>query len=193
MSLSLDIIKACKQKDQRAQREVYRYLLPYLKPVANRYLRNNQFIKDVLQESFVKMFLKFETYNLEQSALITWATKIVIHTSINYNQRIIPIKNHLDIADLNIAVYEGKDDVFIQEISKEQLKHVLDHMPNSFSEVFNLHVIDGYDHEEISEILGISTVLSRKKLSRARAWIKSSEVLRKIVVIVCLFQIIGTI
>lgn len=193
MSLSLDIIKACQQKDQRAQREVYRYLLPYLKPVAYRYLRNNQFIQDVLQESFVKMFLKFDTYNFEQSALITWATRIVIHTSINYNQRVIPINNHLDIADLNIADSDSNDEIFIEEVSREQLKYLLDHMPPSYSEVFNLNVIDGYDHEEISEILDISIELSRKKLSRARAWIKSSEVLKKIVVIICLFQIIGAI
>lgn len=193
MSLRLDTIKACQQKDQRAQREVYRYLLPYLKPVAYRYLRNNQFIQDVLQESFVKIFLKFDTYNLEQSALITWATKIVIHTSINYNQRVIPINIHVDISDLNISDSDLNDEEYIEEVSREQLKYLLNQMPQSYSEVFNRKVIDGYDHQEISEILNISVELSRKKLSRARAWIKSSEVLRKIVVIVCLFQIIGTI
>lgn len=191
MSLSPDVIEACKQKDQRAQREVYRYLLPYLKPVAYRYLRNNQFIQDVLQESFVKMFLNFHTYNLEKSALVTWASKIVIHSSINYNKRVIPVATHIDVSDVEIEGLE--DDVYLEDVTPEKLRYLLRNMPDSYSEVFNLNIIDGYDHQEISQILDISVELSRQKLSRARSWIKRSDLLRKILVIICLFQIIGSI
>lgn len=178
------IILSCKRKERKGQKALYALLLPRLKPIANRYLRNNQYVLDVLQESFVKLFKEIDTFDENKGTIQAFASKIVINTSINFNNRIIGIRS-VEI-DEN-KWFESKPPIAESDISKEYLLSLLSEMPRSYYEVFNLYVIDGYDHEEISEILNINQSLSRKKLSRARAWIRKSEFLKNIVSLILLF------
>lgn len=185
--INKDIINACKRKERSAQKAVYQVLLPYLKPIAKRYLRNNQYVLDVLQESFVKIFLDINQFSEKKGTLFSWARKIVINKSINYNNRIIGM-HKLDIESLEIAdSFDLKDE---KSIDKKSLEIILKKMPKGYFEVFNLYIIDGYDHNEISEILDITPVLSRKKLSRAREWFRNSEFVKKSVMLLILIQII---
>jgi len=178
------IIAGCKNKDQASQKALYSFLLPYLKPIASRYLRNNQFVLDVLQESFVRIFLDIDQYDSNKGDINSWATKIVINKSINYNNRIIGLHT-FEIE--NDEIVEMPNDLSEENHDKESLLKILNKMPRGYFEVFNLYVIDGYDHQEIASILGISAELSRKKLSRARAWLKKGTFMKQIVVIILLF------
>lgn len=180
-----DIINACRRKERSAQQKVYQQLLPYLKPIATRYLRNNQYVMDVLQESFVKIFMDFHQFDAAKANLFTWSRKIVINRCINYNNRIIGIRN-LNIEKIEISETIDFDNP--KTFDKKTLESILLKMPKNYFEVFNLYVIDGYDHHEIAEILDISPALSRKKLSRARQWFKNSEFLKRIVILLCLIQ-----
>lgn len=185
--INKDIINACKRKDRTAQKAVYQVLLPYLKPIAKRYLRNNQYVQDVLQESFVKIFLDINQFSEDKGNLLSWASKITINKSLNYNNRIIGL-NKQNIESLEISETFNLNDE--KTIDKKSLNVILQKMPKGYFEVFNLYVIDGYDHLEISEILDITPALSRKKLSRARAWFKNSEFIKKIVMFLFLIQLI---
>ncbi len=171
MQISSDLIRACISQERKAQKQLYELLLPYLRAVANRYLQDVSYTKDVLQESFIKIFKNIGTYNPQLAPCHQWAARIVINTCINYNQR-ISVKAHeeLTINHHNIPITSQT----IQVISDEYLLLLLKQMPNEYFEVFNLFVIDEYSHQEIAELLNINEGLSRKRLSRAKEWLRGA-------------------
>lgn len=171
MEIKDSLVQACIAQDRKAQKELYLILLPYLRAVAQRYLKNTSYAKDVLQESFVKIFQRLETFETGKGALKSWAAKIVINTSINYNERVIGKST----SELNDDHRSTELEYPALEVSKKKLMSILKQMPQGYFEVFNLFVVDGYSHQEITGILNISEALSRKKLSRARSWLQKSR------------------
>ena len=171
MQIDDHLIKSCIGQDRIAQKQLYELLLPYLRAVANRYLRDTSYIKDVLQTSFVKVFQNLEKYDPDKAPLNKWAAKIVVNSCFNYNDRVIGIPKE----EFNVDQHELVDKPeIIQDLSDEYLLFILKQMPKGYFEVFNLFVIDGYKHDEIAKMLKITEVLSRKRLSRAKAWLKKT-------------------
>ena len=171
MDINNDIIQSCIKQERAAQNKVYKILLPYLRAVAYRYLKDTSYVKDVLQESFIKIFRSIDKYDMQKASLKQWATRIVINTSLNYNDRVIGFpKEELKILNTGILSIPKA----IQNLSNEHLLYILKQMPDNYFKVFNLHIIDGYSHQEISELLQINQELSRKRLSRARIWLKKT-------------------
>lgn len=169
MQINDDLIQSCKSQHRMAQKQLYLLLLPYLRAVANRYLRDTSFVKDVLQESFVKIFKHIERYDPNKAPFNKWAAKIVVNDCLNYNKRVIGIPNEeFDTTQHEIVCLPQ----VMKDLSDEHLLFILKQMPDGYFEVFNLFVIDGYKHNEIAQILDIKEALSRKRLSRARDWLK---------------------
>lgn len=169
MEIDSKLIEACLSNKRESQKQLYTLLLPYLRAITKRYIRNQCFVKDVLQESFIKIFNKLETYDHNKATLKTWAAKIAINESLNYNKRKIGApKEEIGEEAHTIFVYPK----IVAELSNQDLLSILKQMPTGYFEVFNLSVIDGYKHEEIAEMLNISTASSRKKLSRSKDWLK---------------------
>ena len=146
-------------------------LLPYLRAVANRYLKDTSYSKDVLQEGFIKIFKNLHTYDSNKAPLNQWATRIIINTALNFNDRIIGVPN-IDIISEGVETLNTPQ--AIKDMSNDHLLYILKQMPDNYFKVFNLHIIDGYSHQEIGDLLKISTELSRKRLSRARTWLKKT-------------------
>lgn len=172
MAINQSLIQSCKEHNRDGQKQLYLVLLPYLRAVANRYLRDTSYGKDVLQESFVKIFKSIDKYDPDKAPIKNWAARIVINTSLNYNERIIG-----DFTEELIVNYheQAVEQEVLEETSNADLMRLLKKMPTTYFEVFNLFVIDGYSHKEITEILGINEALSRKKLSRARSWLRKAK------------------
>ncbi len=169
MQINQDLIQSCKSHNRMAQKQLYQLLLPYLRAVASRYLRDTSFVKDVLQESFVKIFKHLDRYDPNKAPLNKWAAKIVVNDCLNYNKRVIGIPNEeFDTTQHEIVCLPQ----VMKDLSDEHLLFILKQMPNGYFEVFNLFAIDGYKHDEIAQMLGITEALSRKRLSRARDWLK---------------------
>lgn len=171
MEINQEIINHCLNGDTKAQKLLYLYLVPYMKAIAFRYLRDSSFSKDVLQESFIKIFKKLESFNPQKASIKSWAAKVVINTSLNFNQRVI--------GEPNVELEIEKHDVIslnnvLEDLSEEHILNLLKKMPRQWFDVFNLYIIDGYSHQEISELLNISLPLSRKRLSRGREWVKKT-------------------
>lgn len=171
MQISKQLISLCIANDRKAQHRLYEQLLPYLRAVANRYLKDTSYAKDVLQESFVKIFKNIEQYNHQKAGFHLWSVRIVINTTINYNNRVIKFSVPTTVDTFANLTTTPKA---IQNLSNEDLLTILKQMPNGYFEVFNLFIIDGYKHEEIAEILNISPASSRKKLSRAKKWLQDT-------------------
>lgn len=171
MTINEKLIKACRSQDRMAQKQLYELLLPYLRAVANRYLRDTSYTKDVLQESFVKIFRSLDKYDFQKAPIKKWAAKVVVNTSINFNNRVIKYA----IIEFDTAQHDVDFiPIVANQLTNEHLLKILKQLPKGYFEVFNLFVIDEYKHEEIAKILGISEVLSRKRLSRAKEWLKKN-------------------
>lgn len=168
MQIDDDLIRSCIASKRAAQKQLYGLLLPYLRAVANRYLRDTSYIKDALQESFIKIFKNIDKYDIERASFKSWASKITINSCLNYNQRVIGIPNEEFVKESHQTIVQWCEEKW----STEELLLILKQMPSGYFEVYNLFVIDGYSHTEIAKILGIDESLSRKRLSRGRAWVK---------------------
>ena len=175
MKISQQLIKSCQAQNRAAQKELYLALLPYLRAVISRYLRDNSYEKDVLQESFVKVFKSISKYDPNKAPLKNWAARIVINTCLNYNERIIGLPAEEFITEAHDTGNE--EEVKLDKITDERMLNVLKEMPKGYFEVFNLFVIDEYSHKEIAKILNIAEAVSRKKLSRAKNWLRKSGAL----------------
>ncbi len=176
MRLSDKLLELCISQNREAQKQLYELLLPYLRAVANRYLRDSSYTKDVLQESFVKIFRSMSQYDPEKAPFKQWAVRITINNSLNYNKRVIGTP----IEELVVSKHQGSVvPAVIEKWSTENMLLLLKQMPRDYFEVFNLSVIDGYSHAEIAELLNISEDLSRKRLSRGKTWLRNFFQLEK--------------
>lgn len=170
MHLSEKLIILCKAGKPVAQRQLYNLLLPYLRAIAVRYLRDPSYSKDVLQESFVKIFNKLHQHDLQRGTVKMWAARIMINTCLNYNVRVIgdpmeEINDQVKKVSVNYSDYA--------DFTDEHLLVILKQMPEKYYNVFNLAIIEGFTHQEIADILEITAMNSRKLLSRGRKWLQN--------------------
>lgn len=159
------IIKGCRNNNRSMQNALYRKFYAYGMSVCIRYVHAEQDAVAVLNEAFLRVFKNIQAFNLEQP-FIPWFRKILINTSLDQlrNQ-----KRFKEETELDEVVYEIPDraDVLSRLAYADLLEMVQTLMP-PYRTVFNLYAIDGYKHEEIAEILGISLSASKTNLARAR-------------------------
>lgn len=170
-----NVILKCLKRDRNSQKALYTYLLPYLKAVARRYLRESNYSKDALQESFVIIFRSLHKYDSNKGDIIKWTTRIVINVCLNINNRLIKKSVEYDNKYHDIKLESAVD----TRLEIEEVLSQLKSMPSKYYNVFNLYIIEGYKHAEIAELLGLSVELSRKRLSRAKAWVESNLEMNK--------------
>lgn len=162
------LLALCKSGNQRAQLEIYNRYSKAMYNTAIRIVKNSFKAEDIMQESFLTAFIKLKT--LEDPKLFgAWLKRIVINNSIShYNKTMKQIEVPLDA-----VIYKVEDETGINEDeqSNVKVKQILDLMktlkPN-YSLSLTLHLIEGYDYEEISQIMNISYANCRTLISRAK-------------------------
>ena len=173
--LSDRLLKACIQGDRKAQRKLYEQLAPKMFPVCLRYMNNREMAEDVMQDGFVTLFSKLDSYS-GTGSFEGWARKIFVNTALMQLRRndVLKESDNLDDAwDIG-----SPDPSAIQEIGHKELLELIAELPPSFRTVFNMYVIEGYSHKEIADELGISENTSRSQLQRARV-ILQKKILEK--------------
>ena len=169
MNVKQELIDRCKKKKRHAQKELYTMLLPYLVAVVRRYLFDKSYEKDMLQESFVKIFENIDQYDQKKGLFHKWAVRITINTCLSHNSKrrdIIEDEFYIEVHDL------PSEPLSYSGISNKKLLTLLDKMPQQYADIFNLFVIDEFNHKEIAIMLSITQDLSRKRLSRAKGWLR---------------------
>jgi RNA polymerase sigma factor (sigma-70 family) len=130
-------------------------------------LGNTENAEDVLQNSFVDIFTKLESFRYE-SAVGAWIKRIVINNCINFIK-----KRRLQFEELNdnIQKNELQDTPSVGEdvIKVEMIQKAIMQLPEGYRVVFTLYAMEGYDHEEIGDILGVTEATSKSQYSRAKA------------------------
>jgi len=128
-----------------------------------RIINNETEAEDVMQESFLKAFSKIDTYKGEVS-FGAWLKKIVINRSLDYLK-----KRKVKFEEINEKTNQLPDyQMETKEVNVQVIKDAIQKLPDGYRVVLSLYLIEGYDHEEISEILGISNSNSRTQYLRAK-------------------------
>lgn len=165
--MSLDqLITNCKKNDARAQSQIYKLFANKLFSLCLKYSRNYTEAEDNLQDAFVTIFNKIGQYN-SKGSLEGWMKRIAINTALQRYRTagVFDIINEDQIEDVSVEIDE-------EDISIDFLLKIIQELPDRYRLVFNLYVLDGYSHKEISELLKISTGTSKSNLARARMILK---------------------
>jgi len=129
-----------------------------------KYSNDKDDAKDIMQDGFIKVFQKIDQYSTKGS-FEGWVRRIMINTALEkYRSQVsmYPLDERMPISD------EGTNSTVIDELSAEELLAVIRELTPKYRMVFNLYAIEGYNHKEIGEMLGISEGTSKSNLSRAR-------------------------
>jgi RNA polymerase sigma-70 factor (ECF subfamily) len=151
--------------DRAAQKRLYELLAPKMFPVCMRYIGDRVQAEDLLQEGFITLFTRLDSYKGEGS-FEGWARKIFVTTALMSLRKKDALKMSDDLEAARGIKAETVNQV--QNIGYKELMELVMSLPDGFRTVFNLYVIEGYSHKEIGEMLGISEITSRSQLSRAR-------------------------
>ncbi len=163
-----ELIKECKLNNKRAQIELYRKYNQGMFNVAMRLLMNTESAEDVIQESFLSAFNNINTFKAEVT-FGAWLKKIVINKCINHLKKRQLTVVDLDETDTRQFKVENNDNwEFDTKLVLEDVKKTINKLPDKYKFVVMLYLIEGHDHEEISQILNISKVASRTQLMRGK-------------------------
>ncbi len=132
--------------------------------VSLRIVNNEAEAEDIMQESFLKAFRKIDTYRGEVS-FGAWLKKIVVNRSLDHLK-----KKKVKFEEMSAHTFHLADenDTY-EEVDVESIKRAIRQLPDGYRTILSLYLIEGYDHDEISEILGISNSASRTQYSRAKS------------------------
>ncbi|QQS51288.1 MAG: sigma-70 family RNA polymerase sigma factor [Bacteroidota bacterium] len=163
----LELIEACRKNDTKAQIEVYRFYCKAMFNVCLRLVKNSVEAEDLMQEAFISAFEKLDQYRAEVS-FGAWLKKIVINKCIDFLK-----KKKIQFVELDEAnrLEEDIEPDNLEGLTREieKIKTEINLLPDGYRTVLNLFVFEGYDHDEIAQILGIAASTSRSQYARAKA------------------------
>jgi len=167
-----DIIKRCKRGDRKAQESVYNLLAGKMFAICLRYCADYEEARDVLHDGFVTIFTKIGQFHNEGS-FEGWVRRIFVNHALERYRAItkLPVMEGVNENDLHFAEPDeddDKDEWGAYQLTEAELLAMVDGLPQQYKVVFNLYVIDGLSHRDISEKLGISESTSRSNFLRAR-------------------------
>jgi len=165
-----DIIERCKSGEQKAQFQLYKLYYKAMYNTCLRIVNDSQEVEDIMQEAFLKAFEKMKTYKGEVS-FGAWLKRIVINHSLDELR-----KRKLDMESIDDSLFELKEKKNEKErineeeviLKAEEIRDEINNLPDGYRIVLSLYLIEGYDHDEISEILNISSSTSRSQCTRAK-------------------------
>jgi RNA polymerase sigma factor (sigma-70 family) len=159
-----ELIEGCLKKDSKNQHRLFEQYSGKMMTVCRRYSHDQKEAEDILQESFIRVFANIGQYRFE-GPLEAWIRRIVVHTALK-----IIRKKSIHFADLDNHPEEAQliDSEALTNLGAEELLRLIACLPDGYRLVFNLYVIEGYDHSEIAALLNIDVVTSRSQLLKAR-------------------------
>jgi len=159
-----DLINGCIDGNRRMQEELYRRFSPRMYAVCLRYASSSEEAEDILQEGFIKIFKKLESYRGEGS-FEGWIRRIFVNTAIEHFRR----RRYLQpVTEKEENTVEGKYLSVLDSLAEKDILELIRQLSPGYRTVFNMYVVEGYTHKEIGDMLGISEGTSKSQLSRAK-------------------------
>lgn len=161
-----EIVESCQAGKRTAQFELYRLYSRAMYNVCLRMVNNEGDAEDLLQNSFTDVFTKIHTFRYE-SSIGAWIKRITVNNCINFLK-----KRRLEIQELDDRFHHipmEKAEMPNCALSVDKVNAAMLQLPDGYRVVFSLYCMEGYDHKEISQILGINEATSKSQYSRAKA------------------------
>jgi RNA polymerase sigma factor (sigma-70 family) len=165
LNIHADLIERCRLGDREAHYKLYKLYSRAMYNVAYRIVGREADAEDALQEAFISGFRNLSSYRGD-AAFGAWIKRIVVNKAINILKKRkfeeFPDDERWDVADeTDTAEYK-------EELTVERVKKAISELPDGYRSVLTLYLLEGYDHQEIAEIMGISESTSKSQLNRAK-------------------------
>jgi len=163
------LIEKCKNNDSRAQMQLYDQYCKAMFNTAYNFIKDDDIAQDIMQEAFIKAFKKIESFSGE-ATFGAWLKRIVVNQSLDYIK-----KQKIQTVELNDNIVYMADEEPLEvdaEIKLSAIYKCIEELPQKCKNVVKLYLIEGYDHQEVAQILEISEVASRSQLSRGKSKLK---------------------
>lgn len=155
----------CRSGDAKAQKALFDALSPKMMAVCLRYMGNMEDAEDVLQDGFITLFTKIDSYQ-GAGSFEGWARKIFVNTALMHLRRTDALGLSDDIDEAR-SLFD-QEATPVQKMGYRELVRLISALPADARTVFNMYVVEGYSHKEIAKELGCTEATSRSKLQRAR-------------------------
>lgn len=159
-----DLVEKSKTGDRNSQYQLYELYVDAMYNISMRMVGIKEDAEDVVQDSFIEAFKNLHSFKYE-STFGSWLKRIVINKSINHLKvkriSLTPIENH------EYYLNEEKEESF-EEVDLIKVKKGIEKLPNGYKQIISLYLIEGYDHNEIGEILEVTTSTSKSQYHRAK-------------------------
>ena len=175
----IDLYNRLKVQDRSAMKDFYTSTVGYLGGVCSRYIQDNDKVKDILQEAYIKIFKSIDKFQFRgEGSLKAWVTRIVVNDclkSLKKNKNLPLLDNmYPDISE------EDESDPGFGDLPMDVILGMIRSLPDGYRAVFNLYVFENKSHKEIASMLGIKENSSASQYFRARMMlIKMIEEYRK--------------
>ena len=168
-----ELVERIRQKDrmktesQRAMSQLYQMYVEELSSVCYRYVPDEDDVKDVLQNSFVKIFMSLPNFEYrDEPSFMGWMVRVVVNEALHFmrsRKRLLFVE-----LDTNILEQTKDEEPDAERITADELHQLISELPDGYRTVVNLYVFEGYSHQSIAELLGISPSTSASQLYFAK-------------------------
>ncbi len=166
VNLHEELIERCKHGDGKAFQSLYKLYAKSMYNVSYRITGREEDAQDAVQESFISAYRNLHSYRAD-ATFGSWLKRIVVNRSINLirarRMELLPEDGSFD------RMEEEPEEVYREGLSIESVRKAILSLPDGYRSVLSLYLVEGYDHEEIAAILGISESTSKSQLNRAKA------------------------
>jgi RNA polymerase sigma-70 factor (ECF subfamily) len=165
----LELIRRCSEGESRAQELLYRRYFSFAMSVCIRYTRDQYKAMEIVNDSYMKVLGSIGEFDGSKS-FRSWYGRILVNSAIDNYRRNSKHVSHLQISDLEST--EMEEPSISAELSANDILSLFNKLPDNYRVTFNLFEIEGYTHEEIGQMLDISTSTSRSNLARAKKMLR---------------------
>lgn len=165
-----EIIKGCRKRRRKSQKKLYKMFYAYGMSITLRYAESRGEAAEILNDAFMKVFSNIKKYNSSRP-FKPWLRRIIINTAINHYHK---NKQHRELESLDLSENGlHKEEQVLSGISYDEIIDMIQHLSPAYRTVFNLHVIEGFKHKEIADMLDIAVGTSKSNLSKAKQNLQS--------------------
>lgn len=162
-----ELVSGCRNGNRIHQQALYQRYYRKMFGVCLRYAEREEDAQDMLQDGFIRVFKSIGTFR-GSGSLEGWVRRIMVNNAIQHYRKNSKFRK----VDIEAAENVELDGEILSNMGQAELLKVINHLPVGYRTVFNLYVIEGYNHQEISFMLNISPGTSKSQLSRAKAHLK---------------------
>lgn len=173
------LLDGCRKNNRSHEKLFFEWLKEFAANICYRYASSKIEVQDLVCDGFVRVFQNLHLYNEEiygysEAAFKGWFKKVLINNCINYCNKFNPKIIYSDKSIIVFSEMEDESESVIDSMSYNEIMGIVMQLPPGYKIVFNLFVIDGYSHEEIAGMLGISEGTSKSNLFKARKWLQNA-------------------